>query len=233
MGQICNFKRCARRIDRTQRVCAFKTRTSFARCDETHTSDNKTSYSTDKRRDNLQKRIMEQSNSKSLGPLRAGYSSKTSSKIPSHFSCPSTPKKSVRGYDEGKNIHDLGKVSRFALLLSPENVSPQRLMNFTKEIKNACMTPTLGSAAASSRRNLYPGATPTSTTGTPSSNSSSSCCEEVVRDHRKWETLKEHMRRGAGGYTPMGLGENLNDLLDSASNHQRSGRGGPTSPRQV
>jgi hypothetical protein len=130
----------------------------------------------------------------------------------------------VRGYDEGKNIHDLGKVSRLALLLSPENVTPQRVINFTKEMKNACMTPVLGGASAT-RRNMYAG---TSTTSSPSS-TGNSCCEEVVNDTFKWEKLKAHMRRGAGGLTAVALGENLNDLLDSASNDE--GRGGPFSPR--
>ena len=164
-------------------------------------------------------------NTRSLGSIRTGYSMNIS-KAPNYFPCPSTPKKSVRGYDEGKNIHDLGKVSRFALLLSPDNVTPQRVMNFTKEVKNACMTPKLGASGSTTRRNIYAGTTPTSTSSTPSSS-----CEEVVRDSYKWEKLKEHMRGGAGGMTAAALGENLNDLLDSASNHER--RGGPNSPRQV
>jgi len=58
---------------------------------------------------------------------------------------------------------------------------------------------------------------------TPSSSSSGSSCQEVISDDEKWETLKLHMRRRSrGGFvSTMALGENLNDLLDTASDHER------------
>ena len=87
------------------------------------------------------------------------------------------------------------------------------------------MTPMAGGSVTTPRRNIYAGTTPTST----ASSTPSSSCEEVLRDRYKWEKLKEHMRGGASGLTAAALGENLNDLLDSASNHER--RGGPPSPR--
>lgn len=173
---------------------------------------------------------MEQPSNNALGAIRSGLSKSVSK--PNHFPCPDTPK-SRRGYAEGKNIHDLGKASRFSLLMSPENVSPRRVMKATKDLKNACLTPMLGGAGP--RRNLYAGVTPPPSTGaTPSSSSSSSNghCEEVVRDDTKWKALKEHMRnRAKEGFTAIALGEHLNDLLDSASNNEA--RGSPPSPRQV
>jgi len=169
---------------------------------------------------------MEQPSNNALGAIRSGLS-KNGSKA-HHFACPVTPK-SRRGYAEGKNIHDLGKATRFSLLLmSPETVSPQRVMKLTKDMKNACLTPMCGSP----RRNLYAGVTPPPLAGATPTSRDSGHCEEVVRDNTKWETLKAHMRnRAKGGFTPMALGENLNDLLESASNHERGGA--PPSPRQV
>ena len=157
---------------------------------------------------------MEQpTNNRTLSAIRPNYGGKsifkssTTTTSGSHvFACPSTPK-TRRGYTEGGNLHDLGE-------RSPET-SPRRIINLTKEMAAGCMSPMLASSKKCSK-NLFGGE------GATPSSSGSSSCQEVISDDEKWETLKLHMRRRSrGGYTPMALGENLNDLLDTASNHER------------
>jgi len=142
---------------------------------------------------------------------------------------PLSPRRGRRGFGtEGKNLHDIKNASSLsALFSSPESASPRRMLKFTKDKVNACLTPML--EHASKTRGLYTPSSAASSTSTPSSNRPAS--EDVVGDHDKWQSLKTHMRNTAkGGGTAMGLGENLHDLIDSASSHDRKA---PPSPRRL